>query len=104
MGPEPVKNGEANGTVILRLYVYGEAPSSACARRNLEAICREHLPGRHRIEIIDVLQERMRSGEDRIRIVPTLVKVSPPANGRIVGDLSDRDTVVRYIRSDRGTP
>ena len=39
----------------LRLYVAGQTPKSLAAFANLKRLCEEHLPGRYRIEIIDLL-------------------------------------------------
>ena len=40
----------------LRLYVAGQTPKSVQAFSNLKQICDEHLRGRYRIEVIDLLQ------------------------------------------------
>ena len=54
---------------ILRLYVAGQSARSAAALRNLEAICEEHLAGRYRIEVIDLLKhpQLARGDPDRRR-------------------------------------
>ena len=39
----------------LRLYVAGQTPKSLTAFANLKKICEEHLAGKYRIEIIDLL-------------------------------------------------
>ena len=40
----------------LRLYVAGQTPKSLAAFANLKKICEEHLAGKYRIEIIDLLE------------------------------------------------
>ena len=45
---------EEASTRKLILYVAGETPKSLAAISNLERICREHLPGKYRIEVIDL--------------------------------------------------
>ena len=41
----------------LRLYVAGQTPKSLAAIANLQALCREHLPGRCSNEIIDLREQ-----------------------------------------------
>src|SRR6185437_1184022 len=42
--------------VVMALYITDSGPNSVRAVANLDAICREHLQGNFRLEIIDVLQ------------------------------------------------
>jgi circadian clock protein KaiB len=79
---------------ILRLYVAGQSPRSAAAARNLEAICEQHLAGRYRIEIIDLLQQPQLARGDQIVAVPTLVRHLPPPMKKIIGDLSNEERVL----------
>ena len=52
----------AGGTVLtLRLYVAGRAPNSVKAIANLEAICRQHLAGAYKLEIVDVCEHPRRA-------------------------------------------
>jgi len=78
-----------------RLYVAGEGPNSIQAIANLRALCREHLPGHHKIEILDVAQNPRRALDDKVLLTPTLVKLSPAPVGRVIGNLSDTRTVMR---------
>lgn len=59
------------------LYVAGDAPNSALARANLTTLCREHLPNRHQIEIVDVFRQPQRALADGVFMTPTLVKLRP---------------------------
>ena len=80
---------------ILRLYVAGQsARSAAAALRNLEAICEEHLAGRYRIEVIDLLKHPQLARGDQIVAVPTLVRHLPPPMKKIIGDLSNEESVL----------
>jgi circadian clock protein KaiB len=79
---------------ILRLYVAGQSARSAAALRNLEAICEEHLAGRYRIEVIDLLKHPQLARGDQIVAVPTLVRHLPPPVKKIIGDLSNADQVL----------
>jgi circadian clock protein KaiB len=80
-----------------RLYVAGEAENSARALVNLQAICRDSLPARHTIEVVDVFKDPGRALADRIFMTPTLVKLGPGQVRTIVGTLSDADTVLSAL-------
>lgn len=80
-----------------RLYVAGDAPNSLSARANLKAFCRMHLPDQHHIEIVDVLRESGRALADGIFMTPMLVKLSPAPVRRIVGVLSNTETLLHVL-------
>lgn len=73
----------------LRLYTAGQTPKSVAAFKNLKRICEEHLPGRYKIEIIDLMQNPRLAKEDQIVAIPTLVRKLPAPLRKIIGDLSD---------------
>ncbi len=73
----------------LRLYVAGQTPRSLTAFANLKRLADEHLAGRYRIEVIDLLQNPQLADDDQILAVPTLVRKLPPPLRKVVGDLSD---------------
>lgn len=79
---------------ILRLYVAGQSARSAAALQNLEAICEQHLAGRYRIELIDLLKHPQLARGDQIVAVPTLVRHLPPPMKKIIGDLSNEERVL----------
>jgi circadian clock protein KaiB len=79
---------------ILRLYVAGQSARSAAALRNLQAICEEHLAGRYRIAVIDLLKQPQLARGDQIVAVPTLVRHLPPPMKKIIGDLSNEESVL----------
>ena len=78
----------------LRLYVAGPTPKSVAAFRNLEQLCEEHLAGRYRIEIIDLMKNPQLAGNDQILAVPTLVRKLPSPIRKIIGNLSNRERVI----------
>lgn len=84
----------------LRLYVAGESPRSMDALANLRALCEEHLPGRHEIEVVDLVAHPSRAGSDDILAIPTLVRRLPAPLRRIIGDLSDTERVLVGLRID----
>lgn len=87
-----------------RLYVAGDALNSAQALANLNALCRDHLVGRHEIEVIDVFQEPERALADAIYLTPTLVKLAPLPMQTIVGTLSHTNTVLHALGLEDGNP
>ncbi|WP_420812619.1 circadian clock KaiB family protein [Nitrosococcus wardiae] len=78
----------------LRLYTAGQTPKSLAAIRNLRKICEEHLAGRYRIEVIDLIQHPQLARGDQILAVPTLVRKLPSPICRIIGDLSNTERVL----------
>ena len=79
---------------ILRLYIAGQTPRSIAAFANLKRICEEHLAGRYRIEVIDLVQNPQLAAGDQILAVPTLVRRLPEPVRKIIGDLSNADRVL----------
>jgi circadian clock protein KaiB len=80
-----------------RLYVAGDTPNSGQALANLTALCRAHLPDRHDIEVVDVFREPKRALTDGILMTPTLLKLAPSPGRRIVGTLSQMQTVLQAL-------
>ena len=78
----------------LRLYVAGQTPKSLTAFANLKKICEEHLAGRYKIEIIDLLENPMLAKGDQILAIPTLVRKLPEPVRKIIGDLSNTERVL----------
>jgi circadian clock protein KaiB len=76
-------------TMRLRLYVAGQSPRSITAVANLKRLCQEHLAGRYRIEVVDLLDHPHLARRDEIVVIPTLVRRLPPPIRRIIGDLSN---------------
>jgi circadian clock protein KaiB len=81
-------------TYELRLYVAGQTPRSLQALSNLKRICEEHLAGRYRVEVIDLLQKPQLAAGDQILAIPTLVRSIPKPARRIIGDLSNTERVL----------
>lgn len=86
---------EENGEIWeLRLYVAGQTPKSLAAFANLKKFCEEHLSGRYRIEVIDLVEHPQLARGDQIFAVPTLVRKLPPPLRKIIGDLSNTEKVL----------
>jgi circadian clock protein KaiB len=87
-------NGKPAKVWQLRLYVAGQTPKSLAAFSNLKKICENHLKGRYRIEVIDLVERPQLSRGDQIVALPTLVRKLPVPVRKIIGDLSDTERVL----------
>jgi circadian clock protein KaiB len=90
--PEISKNAPA--ILELRLYVAGQTPKSLIALQNLRKICEEHLQGRYRLRVIDLVKTPQLAQDDQILAIPTLVRNLPQPIRKIIGDLSDTQRVL----------
>jgi circadian clock protein KaiB len=81
-------------TYELRLYVAGQTPKSVTAFSNLKKYCEEHLKGRYKIEVIDLLKNPQLAEGDQILAIPTLVRKVPVPIRKIIGDLSNEEKVL----------
>ena len=91
-------SGSAVATiVVMRLYIANSAPNSRQAIANLAAICKEHLKDKFKLEIIDVLEFPLRALADGILVTPSLAKLSPSPEAKIVGNLSDKNSVLHAL-------
>jgi circadian clock protein KaiB len=80
--------------VMLSLYVAGDTPKSRTALSNLKKICAEHLDGRYRIKVIDLLKNPKLARDHQILALPTLVRQLPEPIRKIIGDLSNTERVL----------
>ncbi|MET4074815.1 circadian clock KaiB family protein [Hymenobacter sp. UYCo722] len=82
---------------VLHLFITGATPNSTRAVRNIKALCEEHLKGRYELLIVDMYQQPELAQQEDLIGVPTLIKRSPGLVRRLVGDLSDRERVLRAL-------
>jgi circadian clock protein KaiB len=78
----------------LRLYVAGQTSKALAAFSNLKLICEEHLAGKYRIEVIDLVKDPTLARGDQILALPTLVRKLPVPMRKIIGDLSNTERVL----------
>ena len=83
--------------IVLKLYVAGRAPNSQRARSNLDEILAEYNPDHFDLEVIDVLENPNQAINDGILVTPTLCKIAPPPQVRILGNLSDVEKVIHTL-------
>jgi circadian clock protein KaiB len=78
----------------LKLYVAGQTPKSIAAVANLKKLCEEHLAGRYKVEVIDLVKNPQLARGDQILAIPTLVRRLPEPMRKIIGDLSNQERVL----------
>jgi circadian clock protein KaiB len=78
----------------LKLYVAGQTPKSVAALANLKKFCEEHLQGKYRIEVVDLVKNPQLARNDQILAIPTLVRRLPSPIRKIIGDLSNSERVL----------
>ncbi len=74
---------------VFRLYVTGTTRASARAVVNTRSFCEQRLPGRYRLEIVNVADDVDAAVADQVVASPTLIKLEPRPPQRFIGDLSD---------------
>ena len=84
----------------LHLYLSGATPNSTRALRNIKEICEHYLAGRYVLRIIDMYQQPELAQQEQIIAAPTLVRCQPLPRRQLVGDLSNRATVLAVLGID----
>jgi circadian clock protein KaiB len=110
--PTPSERAFAEGTradqqrdLVLRLYVAGMTARSANAIRSIKSICEENFPGRYALEVFDLYQSPAAAQAGNVIAAPTLVRVEPLPEVRLIGSLDDRARVLRSLgRQAAGQP
>ena len=85
MTARPPKKQAAD--LVLRLYVAGNSPNSALAKAHLRAALACVPAETVSLEIIDVLVDTARAIRDGVLVTPTLIKLSPEPQQRMIGSL-----------------
>ncbi|SKC77588.1 circadian clock KaiB family protein [Ohtaekwangia koreensis] len=91
------KAGGVGEKYILRLFVTGILPNSTRAVVNIKDICEKYLKGRYELEIIDIYQQPALAIEENIIAIPVLIKKLPLPEERLIGDLSDTQSVLEGL-------
>jgi circadian clock protein KaiB len=91
----------AGGTNISKhkfmLFVSGMSLKSGHAIENLRKICDGYLANNYELEIIDITRDTEQALIYQIVAVPTLIKTDPAPKRIILGDLSDKEKVLRIL-------
>ncbi len=81
----------------LCLFTVDETPGSVRARRQLERLQQQLGEGELEIEVIDVLERPDLAEEEEVLATPALIRSRPLPRRKIIGDLSDWETVVATL-------
>ncbi|MFO7924263.1 MAG: circadian clock KaiB family protein [Bacteroidales bacterium] len=79
---------------LLRLFITGSSPRSIRAVNNLTGICSKYMDGDYELQIVDIYEKPELAGEDQIIAIPTLIRILPAPERRIIGDLSHTEEVM----------
>lgn len=82
---------------VLELYVTDASALSQRAIANLKQLCSMCSGTDWDVRLIDVLEEPEKAENARIVATPTLLRVVPPPERRIIGDLSDLQRVLTAL-------
>ncbi|WPV02184.1 circadian clock KaiB family protein [Mucilaginibacter sp. cycad4] len=92
----PLDDGESQ-FFRLRLFVIGASPNSVRAVANLKIICEQYLKDNYELEIVDVYQQPFIARDEQIIALPLLIKKSPGAERRLIGDMSNTGKVLKGL-------
>src|SRR5215212_7657304 len=97
---EVIQDSDEQGVDVwkLRLYIGGQSVKSANAVANLRTLCETHLAGRYEIEVVDLADNPSLARTDDILAVPTLVRYLPAPVRKVIGDLSNIESVLIGLR------
>lgn len=87
---------------VLKLYVTGMSLGSVRAIENIKEICEEHLKDGYELEIIDINKYPNSMYENDIIASPTLIKKAPEPFKKLIGDLSNREKVLKMLSIKTG--
>jgi circadian clock protein KaiB len=87
----------------LILFVAGNNPKTQQVMRQLVQICEEHLAGRYRVVMSDILENPEQAFAFDIIATPTLLRAHPEPKRKIIGDLSQIGKVLSALEIEPGT-
>lgn len=79
------------------LFVSGMSVKSGHAIENLRIICDKYLADMYELQIIDISRDTEQAVIHQIVAIPTLIKISPAPRRIILGDLSDKEKVLKIL-------
>lgn len=79
------------------LFVSGMSVKSGHAIENLRIICDKYFSNNYELEIIDISRDTEQAVIHQIVAIPTLITVSPGPRRIILGDLSDKEKVLKIL-------
>ncbi|MES2850266.1 MAG: circadian clock KaiB family protein [Bacteroidota bacterium] len=85
---------------VLKLFITGASPNSSKAITNIKAICDEYLKSGYKLDIIDIYKQPLMAQNEQIVALPLLIKLSPLPVKRLIGNMSDKDRVLKGLELD----
>jgi circadian clock protein KaiB len=79
------------------IFIAGDTPRSERAVASIRRLCAEHLPGRYALAVVDVLDEPQVAEAHNVIATPTVVRVAPAPQRRVLGDLSDPTKLLQAL-------
>lgn len=80
-----------------KLFVSGMSVKSGHAIENLRKICDTYFTDNYEVEIIDISRDKEQAVLYQIVAIPTLIRTDPAPRRIILGDLSDKEKVLRIL-------
>ena len=91
------KSDNPKASLVLRLYVAGNAPNSVRAISNAQALCDAHFPSHYELEIVDLLDHPQQALNDGVIVTPTLIRLLPLPTQKVVGTLSNAEQLLLVL-------
>jgi circadian clock protein KaiB len=82
---------------VFRLYITGASPNSSRAINNLKSFFEKYLKNQYELQIIDVYQHPQVVKAVDIIAMPLLVKKFPLPERRLIGDMSDKNKLLKSL-------
>jgi circadian clock protein KaiB len=102
-----MRSGRTAPRIVTRfafcLYVAGQTERSLAAEANLRMLCESLLPGDYDLEVIDAVEQPGLAEEQRILATPTVLRLAPAPQRRVIGDLSDHRRTARALGLPAGS-
>ena len=95
--PGTAVSGKKKPQFVFVLYVAGASPHSLRAITNLQEICEACFAGNYKIDVIDIYKDPEAARSSQIIALPLLIRIQPAPQRRLIGDLSDRERVIKLL-------
>lgn len=79
---------------ILTLYVANMSARTRFAIENIRKICREHLEGSYKLEVIDIREDPSVAFKEKIVATPLLIKHLPLPIRTFIGNMQDINKIL----------
>lgn len=87
-------------TTHLKLFVTGGSPRAIEAVRKTKEIL-NHFTVDCQIDVVDILDDPAAAEQERIIATPTIIRMTPLPQRRVIGDISDAQTLIDALGLSR---